>query len=475
MKQLASIRWRLTLWYGAMVALLLTIFAAGSILVLARGLTVREDRFLEESRGAFLTELIVEHHELGTVRPAAVAAVGDVKFSDTWMVVLDSTGQVIARGDLPSSINIGIDSMTRALASLGASGAKVTFSTLSGEEGGFRVALGQTRIGGEPLRVAAVQPRYSLVETIEEAATAYLIVIPLAFLSSGLVGYALARRALAPMAEMTRRTRAIGASNLHERLAASHHADEVAELAGVVNELLARVESALAQQRRFVADASHELRTPVAIIRAESDVALWIASRPEPEYRESLRVVGDVSRRLTRIVEDLFLLARADAGHLPLRPELLDLAELAHDIARAMRELAGARSVRVEVIGVHEAPFTGDAALIERLIVNLVDNAVKFSPPGGTVTVRIERQSTRWILDVLDDGPGVVEDQRERIFDRFFRAEPPVDDGRADSGAGLGLAIGRWIAEAHVGSLRHLPSSDNGSSRDTFRLELPPT
>jgi signal transduction histidine kinase len=257
------------------------------------------------------------------------------------------------------------------------------------------------------------------------------------------------------MAELTRRTRAIGAANLDERLEAPYPHDEVGQLAGVMNDLLARVETAFAQQRRFVADASHELRTPVAAVCAEADVALDAPSRPEADYRESLRVVRDAGRRLSRVVEDLFLLARIDAGHLPVAREPLYLDELVTDVARSLRALAQSRSVRIDVAPGVEAPYVGDGGLLARLLVNLLDNAIKHSPAGGVVRVHVVEERGAYRIEVGDEGPGVPPEGRERIFDRFVRLDPSRSrvERTATGGAGLGLAIARWIAQAHEGTL----------------------
>jgi two-component system OmpR family sensor kinase len=478
-----SIRWRLTFWYSGMLALLLALFAVGSLVVLARVLAARSDHFLQEARGAYLAELVVEYEELGSVDAAARAAVRDTRFRDTWVFVFDSTGRLLARGDVPDghgSWRHGVfppDSVTATARRLAATaGLEPAFATIAEEEGGYRALAEGTPLAGQRLVVVAVQTRHAVTDTLEQVAAGYLIVIPLLLLVATAGGYVLARRSLAPMAEMTRRTRAIGATNLNERLAAHDAHDEVGQLAGVVNDLLARVETALTNQRRFVADASHELRTPVATVCAEAEVALGAETRPEPEYRESLGVVRDAGRRLSRVVEDLFLLARIDAGHLPVACEPLYLDELVTDAARSLRALAQTRDVRIEVGPAAEAPFVGDEALLERLLINLLDNAIKHSPGNGVVRVRLWPADDSYHLEVSDEGPGVPADARERIFDRFFRLDPSRSraDRTATSGAGLGLAISRWIAGAHGGTLVYGPASGTGDRQGcTFVARLP--
>jgi signal transduction histidine kinase len=248
--------------------------------------------------------------------------------------------------------------------------------------------------------------------------------------------------------------------------------DELGELATVINGLLARVETSFDQQRRFVADASHELRTPTAIIRAEAEIALAREARAESEYREALRVVQDAGHRLSRIVDDLFLLARADAGHRPLQRELLYLDELAADAARAMQGLAAPRSIKLEVVPMPEAPFIGDAELLGRMLLNLLDNAIKYSPDAGTVTVSLGRTDSGYELRVADEGPGIPIEAQQHIFERFFRVDKARSRGErsATSGAGLGLAIARWVALAHGGTLELRQSGPDGSE---FVVVLP--
>jgi two-component system OmpR family sensor kinase len=270
---------------------------------------------------------------------------------------------------------------------------------------------------------------------------------------------------------MAGRAAEIGATTLHERLPVAAD-DELGRLARVLNDLLDRLERSFDQQRRFMADASHELRTPTAILRTEADVTLSRPQRSEGEYRESMGVVQDASRRLTRIVDDIFLLARADAGHLVLHAQPLDLEDLVHDIVRGVRPIAERREVRVDLLDVVEAPTKGDADLLGRVVLNLLDNAIKHSADGGRVEVRLTKSGTTCMVDVVDEGPGVPEESRERIFERFYRADSARSraEQSATSGAGLGLSISRRIAELHGGRLDLVESRPG---RTVFRLTLP--
>jgi signal transduction histidine kinase len=234
-----------------------------------------------------------------------------------------------------------------------------------------------------------------------------------------------------------------------------------------------------------MADASHELRTPVAVMLGEADIALSKTDRTEVDYRSALNSVRDEGRRLSRIVSDLFLLARADAGQRPLQRREFYLDEMVSECVRAARALAGARGTTVAFSPpsapvvtdaasdpADDWPFAGDEELIRSLVMNLLDNAIKHSAPGAAVEIALARDETSYRITVSDTGPGIPDDARAQVFERFYRVdvararEAPSDSG----GAGLGLAIGRWIAEAHGGTLDLVDTSPAGSC---FAIMLP--
>ena len=282
----------------------------------------------------------------------------------------------------------------------------------------------------------------------------FYIAIPLLVVAAAIGGYQLAKRSLAPVAAMAAQAAEISDTNLQARLPIGGGA-ELVGLGRVVNELLERLERSFEQQRRFMADASHELRTPVTIVRTESEVTLSRTHRDESEYRASTGIIQDAARRLTRIVDDLFLLARADSGHLVPKEDDVYLEEIVADAAQAVRPVADQRSVRVEVRNVVEASVRGDADLLGRVLLNLLDNAIKHSQAGGVVEIGMARRNQHYEISVIDAGPGIPADIQEKIFERFFRADAARSavENTTMSGAGLGLAIARKIAELHGGKL----------------------
>jgi heavy metal sensor kinase len=336
----------------------------------------------------------------------------------------------------------------------------------------FRVVTVPYRFHGRELVVGAARSLAAQRRTLDEARRALLVGAPLMLLFAAAGGYALARKSLQPVATMTDQAARIGEGTLHERLPVQNPRDELGRLGTVFNGLLGRVEAAFDRQRRFMADASHELRTPVAIIGGEAELALTRDDRSPAELRAALATIDEESARLARIVEELFLLARADAGAQPLAREELYLADLVADAAHRVRTLAARKDVTIACDARGDLPFRGDPGLLRRLVLNLLDNAIKYTPAGGRVHVVAERRGDDYVVEVADSGPGIPPEAQPRIFDRFFRANR---DGGADGaagagGAGLGLAIARWIAEAHGGRLELTRSGPRGS---TFTALLP--
>jgi signal transduction histidine kinase len=252
----------------------------------------------------------------------------------------------------------------------------------------------------------------------------------------------------------------------------------------MLNGLLARLERAFEQeqraaeqQRQFMADASHELRTPVAALSSVADVALARADRDTSELREALDVVRGEGHRLGRLVDDLLLLSRADAGELPARREQLYLEEVLQDSGRAARGLAATRGITLVTPPAEESPFVGDADTLSRLLMILLDNAIKYTPRGGEVRLSLDRDAAgaSYRISVEDTGPGIPSWAAERIFERFFRVDESRTRAAEDGGvpsAGLGLAIARLVAQAHGGAVQ-LDATGPGGSR--FVVTLPVT
>jgi heavy metal sensor kinase len=329
----------------------------------------------------------------------------------------------------------------------------------------------------QPGTIVVLQSLFHQSEFLETLAGTFAVVIPVTLVIAGLGGYFLARNSLSPVVAMSEQARSIGSENLDARLSVRNPDDELGHLAQSFNGLLDRLSASFDRQKRFVADASHELRTPVAILCGETEVVLAKDDRTQTEYRETLRILADESKRLKRIVEDLFTLARADAGQYPLSYSDFYLDELAAECATNVRTLAAAKQITLTCKPSGEALIRADEALVRRMVLNLLDNAIKYTPAGGSIGLRVEDRDGVYDLSVTDSGPGIPTDLHARIFERFFRADKARSRKEQDGGggAGLGLSIGTWIAGAHNGKLELTHSTAEGSTFTAILPKQPPT
>jgi heavy metal sensor kinase len=293
---------------------------------------------------------------------------------------------------------------------------------------------------------------------------AFLLGLPIPLFLSAAGGWWLARKGFAPVIAMMDAVEGISAKALDRRLPVPSTGDEIARLAHTFNNLLGRLQHSFDLQRQFMADASHELRTPVSVTQTAAQVALDLPHRSEGEYREALEVIESQMRRLSRVVQDMFLLARVDSGAVPLQVSKFYLDELIGSCIRAGRLLARNQGIEIQATELPEAWCSGDESLIRQAVMILLDNAIKYSGTGATVHVSLESGDGEYRVVVSDTGIGIPAEAQLRIFERFFRIDKSRSRDSADSGGtGLGLPIAKWIAEAHQGTLRLVESSEAGS------------
>jgi heavy metal sensor kinase len=293
--------------------------------------------------------------------------------------------------------------------------------------------------------------------------------IPLTLVLVSISAYAMARRALKPIDLMSGTAQQIGVQDLRERIPVQNPYDELGRLAFAFNELLARVQHAFEQLKQFTSDASHELRTPLTAMRSVGEVGLQVKRTPE-EYREVIGSMLEESNRLTRLVDSLLFLSRAESGKQMLRREEFDLVQLAQEAVSVMAALAEEKQQHIEIGAGDIVTVRADRGLISQALYNLLDNAIKFSPHGGTISVEVGHKTSNAVfLSVSDHGPGIPESEREKIFERFHRSET---SSRQTSGAGLGLAITRWAVDVNDGSIE--VSSREGPGA-IFQITLPLT
>jgi len=294
-----------------------------------------------------------------------------------------------------------------------------------------------------------------------------LLWLPIGVVTAGIFGYTLARRALAPIEQMAERAQSITADRLHDRLPIGNPNDELGRLASVFNETLGRLESSFDQMRRFTADVSHELRTPLTAIRSVGEVGLR-ERRDDKAYRGIIGSMLEEVDRLASLVDRLLRWSRAETGQTKLAQEVIDLRDLADDVAGYLGVLAEEKEQSLTV-GQTGTPWgLGDRQVLRQALIDLVDNAIKYTPEGGAIQVRVSDSIDHVTIEVIDNGPGIAPELRTRIFDRYDRGGSAEPD--AIGGAGLGLSISKWAVEAHGGRLTLEPSNGVGS---TFRITLP--
>jgi heavy metal sensor kinase len=480
---LDSVRVRLTAWYSAVLAVVLVLVSATTYLIVGKTSMQRTDTDLEVLADSFLVTFQAELADApGTQDSVILSAVRqsmiEHRSNSDAFVVQGPGGEIIANSN--QGVSSGIKpsaSVARALASsefkrfakTGES-QEVSLETIRGERSRFRAYSRQFKANGQTYLLIILHSLHAQNEMLETIRLTFTWMIVVGLLLAGTGGYFLARKSLAPVVAMGAHARRIGATNLHERLPVLNANDELGQLATIFNDLLDRLDQSFERQRRFIADASHELRTPLAILRGEAEVAMSQQGRKAEDYLESLGILHEETSRLIKIVEDLFTLTRADSGQYRLSHEDVYLEELVADCAHSARTLAREKNIELSVDASSECLVHGDQALLRRMILNLLDNAIKYTPEGGRVEIACRSTNSGFEIHVTDSGPGIPTELHARIFERFFRADPARSRSGREGGAGLGLSIALWIAQAHSGRLELVRSDATGSH---FAVYLP--
>jgi heavy metal sensor kinase len=473
---LQSVRTRLALWHTGVLALVLVAFTFATWAFLGRLTRDRVDQSLAEAVRSFQQAVLSEARTGRTPDEAAQNAAREFRFGGRRVLVYGSHHSLVAVSDSAR------DDLTRAISAIDQaddSPLHPIFASLTpGRSAYATVAAGAQRVrayatsvnvGDQSFTIVALQIGLSERSILATFLQATAIAIPLALVLAGLGGYFLARRSFASVIDMGRRASAIDSRSLDARLDVRNTGDEMDELASIFNAMLSRLERSFTQQHQFMADASHELRTPIASLRAEASVALSQSRTPQ-ESEKSLARVRDEARRLSAIVDDLFTLARLDAEASVLHREEFFLEELVMESISRIRPLAVDRGISLAFHPSAEARCVGDPVLVDRIVTNLLDNATKYGAPGGSVVVELTTVGTSHVVRVTDDGMGIPPDAQAHVFDRFFRGDAARTRSAAAGGAGLGLSIAWRIAQAHGGDLELTRSDGTGT---VFTLTLP--
>jgi signal transduction histidine kinase len=381
---------------------------------------------------------------------------------DRLMEVRDLNGKVLYRSDTLQGMQLG---STKLWADEGVNSFDRRTVRLSD---GTAVQLISHRhfLNGHILVIRLGYSLSPLAERMKQFLLGLLLVLPIALIIAGFVGYQIARRALAPLDSMSARAEQITASNLEGRLEIEDEHDELGRMARVLNSLLSRLQGSFEQLHRFTADAAHELKTPLACIRAVGEGALDSHATMD-NYRDAISSMLEETSRLNQTIEGLLLLSKAEEGEMALNVTIFPLRELLDEILSLLDVVLEERNIKILQERLDDLPMlvAADRTLLRTCILNVLHNAVKFSPCGGTVRLsdqHLERNGQRWIrLSILDQGPGIAESDRERVFERFFRVRSEAVS--TAEGAGLGLAIAKLAIESNHGSIRFDPSAVHGA------------
>jgi two-component system OmpR family sensor kinase len=465
-----SLRARLTLWYVSVLGAVLVGVCILIYVLLGRALHTGVDADLRAVTGIAITSLSNDLAEGQSVRDAAQSTAAELISDLAVLAIYDGQGRPLAEARRDDDLRVALpplDDIPRDEPLL------FTVEETRDTDDRHRMAVRRATIApsGTEYVILASADLEPISDELESLREILWYVVPGALVIAGFVGWFLARHSLSPVMLMAERARRIGVENLGGRLPVANPRDELGRLAETFNELLGRLAGSFAQQRQFMADASHELRTPVATARTAAAVALQGEHRSEDYYRETLQIIEQQTSRLARVVDDMFTLARADAGNFPVQHAPLYLDELVGDTVRAARVLAASKQVTIACKVPEQAPITGDEDLLKRMVANLLDNAVKHAPAGSEVRIELAAQADGYVITVTDAGSGVPEQARPHIFDRFYRGDAARVRGESEiGGAGLGLAIARWVAKQHGGDVS---LADSTGQATTFRIHLP--
>jgi heavy metal sensor kinase len=457
---------RLTLWYVGAFSVVLILFSTGVYFFVERILVERIDANLLVTLQTTGSALAREADQSAP----PTEALEDPHFPGQIVALVDAEGRVLVRKPIRSAFALRLPALPRRAPPSPQFYELPESNSESDDSCRGVYQLLTTVVKGAPSSIIVVTASTeALSDQLDALQNVLATALVFSLLLAGCGGWFLAGRSLAPLAAMASATERITVTNLDERLPIGAK-DELGRLASRFNELLSRLSRSFSQQREFMADASHELRTPLSVVRTAAQVTLQKPERSNQEYREALAVIEQQASRLSRIVEDMFAITRADMNQLPLDMGELYLDEIVADTTRAADILARRKGVQLKSRDLRESPYLGDDRLLRQMITNLLDNAIKFTQEGGTVEVRLQRVDGTYEITVADTGCGIPDELHSRVFDRFFRADKARAGTNGSGGAGLGLAISRSIAELHEGRLTLQSSGPAGS---TFCICLP--
>jgi heavy metal sensor kinase len=459
--QRQSVKLRLTLWYAAAMAAVLALFAVVVYEIVEHRMASELDRQLRIDFDLVEAQLDVD--EAGQVRWSVQGAHGDEGFARlfAWFEVWSEDGQLLLRHwPVPES------QIERPLSAPVA--ATLQFRDHEIEDDlPVRLMERPARLRGRGVVLRMFRDQSEMRQTLRQIIEVFALALPFAVALASVGGYLLARRSMSTVGAMAAQARHITSESLEARLPNPNPHDEFGQLATVINDTLARLQSSFTELKRFTADASHELRTPLTALQTVGEVALRRPDDPAV-LREALQSMLEEAQRLTELTEALLTLSRTESGHAQVHVESLNVAEVVRDVTQNLGILATDKDQELQVNGESEMVAKSDRTLLRQALLNIVHNAIRYSPTRSHITLKMRRTEHEAIVEVVDQGPGIGTAHRARVFDRFFR----IDTGRSRSegGYGLGLAIAKASIERCGGRIEVDSEPGSGS---TFRIHLP--
>ena len=457
-----SIRVRLTVWYLAVLALALAVFGVGSWYAMRASAFHTIDEELEDrilGVEKFMQIQIASLSPLETrdeFREHSVLGPGGDLFQ-----VCDGSGEWLYRSVVLENSQVTIRRPDQL-------GKEAVFENLEVQSTPVRFATGRVVVNNQPYAIQVAAPLNEFYEALERFRLILVFSIPVLLIGATLGGYWISRRALQPVDRITTAAESISIRNLSDRLEVPDTADELQRLSETLNRMLARLNSSVQRMSQFTADASHELRAPVSLIRTTAELAAT-GGRTNAEYHDDMLQILAESERTSRLIDSLLLLARADSGEDGLQREPTNLAASVREAVDQARSLAAKRNIELSSnILADGAAVLGDGEALRRLVFILIDNAIKYNTDGGTVQVMLEIVEEQAVCSVSDSGIGIAVKDQQHIFDRFWRADKVRS--RGTGGAGLGLSIARWIVECHEGTIEVRSEIGKGA---TLTVRLP--
>lgn len=458
----ARVRARLTLWYVGVLTLILAAYLAGVSALLFWRMTDVLKRLAAEDLETVKGLLYFEPDGSLGVREDYHHHTDWKQVQERLLEILAPDGRVLYRNERLGNRTIG----GAPFAGEGESGYSGRLAKTS--DGTPIILISRVyELQGQPILIRVGYRQDLIWDELKETLLVLVAALPLVLAGTAYAGYRMVGRALDPIGKMASRAELINSERLNERLPESNPRDELGHLALVFNAMLSRIEQSFEQLRRFTADASHELRTPLAAIRSIGEVSLQQNTGAE-EYRDMIGSMLEEVNRLTGIVESLLVLSRADSGQIKMHATDFALADLVREAASLLEVLIEDKHIAFALRGDRDVRVRGDRLYLRHAAINVLHNAMKFAPAGGTITAEITRKGDAWVeLAISDSGPGISAEHAARIFERFYR----VDESRAEhsNGAGLGLAIAKWAVEANGGEMGMRSAVGGGA---TFWMRL---